>query len=195
MAADGSVKIDTSIDGNGFSSGLSKLSGTAKTALGSMAKVFGVATAALGAGAGYVIKTGMDFEAQMSRVGAISGATGKDLQALTNQAIQLGADTAYSATEAAEGMENLASAGFDTKEIMDAMPGMLDLAASSGEDLATSSDIAASTLRGFGLAAGDAGHVADVLAKNAAQTNAAVMDTGYATYTTLDGRSNPLPPP
>ena len=180
MAADGSVKIDTSIDGNGFSSGLSKLSGTAKTALGSMAKVFGVATAALGAGAGYVIKTGMDFEAQMSRVGAISGATGKDLQALTNQAIQLGADTAFSASEAAEGMENLASAGFDTKEIMDAMPGMLDLAASSGEDLATSSDIAASTLRGFGLAASDAGHVADVLAKNAAQTNAAVMDTGYA---------------
>lgn len=180
MAADGSVKIDTSIDGNGFNSGLSKLGGAAKTALGGMAKAFGAATAALGVGAGYVIKTGMDFEAQMSRVGAISGATGKDLQALTNQAKQLGADTAFSATEAAEGMENLASAGFSTNEIMAAMPGMLDLAASSGEDLATSSDIAASTLRGFGLAAGDAGHVADVLAKNAAQTNAAVMDTGYA---------------
>ena len=70
MAADGSVKIDTSIDGNGFNSGLSKLGGAAKTALGGMAKAFGAATAALGVGAGYVIKTGMDFEAQMSRVGA-----------------------------------------------------------------------------------------------------------------------------
>lgn len=116
------------------------------------------------------VKAGNDFEAQMSRVAAISGATGDDLKALTDQALQLGADTAYSATEAAQGMENLASAGFTTKEIMAAMPGMLDLAASSGEDLANSADIAASTLRGFGLAADQAGHVADVLAKNAADT-------------------------
>lgn len=126
------------------------------------------------------VKMGDDFEAQMSRVAAISGATGDDLKALTDQALQLGADTAYSATEAAQGMENLASAGFSTKEIMAAMPGMLDLAASSGEDLANSADIAASTLRGFGLAADQAGHVADVLAKNAADTNAAVADTGAA---------------
>lgn len=126
------------------------------------------------------VKAGNDFEAQMSRVAAISGATGDDLKALTDQALQLGADTAYSATEAAQGMENLASAGFTTKEIMAAMPGMLDLAASSGEDLANSADIAASTLRGFGLAADQAGHVADVLAKNAADTNAAVADTGAA---------------
>ncbi|NRU41616.1 TP901 family phage tail tape measure protein [Clostridium beijerinckii] len=77
-------------------------------------------------------------------------------------------------------MENLASAGFSTEEIMQAMPGMLDLAASSGEDLSNSSDIAASTLRGFGLEADKAGHVADVLAKNAAATNAAVGDTGEA---------------
>lgn len=126
------------------------------------------------------INLGDEFEAQMSRVKAISGATGKDFDALTAQAKQLGQDTAFSASEAAEGMENLASAGFGTKEIMAAMPGMLDLAASSGEDLATSSDIAASTLRGFGLAADQAGHVADVLAKNAADTNAAVADTGEA---------------
>ena len=77
-------------------------------------------------------------------------------------------------------MENLASAGFSTNETMAAMPGLLDLAASSGESLATSSDIAASTLRGFGLEASQAGHVADVLAKNAGATNAAVADTGEA---------------
>ena len=125
-------------------------------------------------------KVGMDFEAQMSRVKAISGATGEEFKKLEKQAVDLGASTAFSATEAAEGMENLASAGFNTTEIMSAMPGMLDLAASAGEDLANSADIAASTLRGFGLEAAQAGHVADVLAKNAADTNAAVSDTGEA---------------
>lgn len=125
-------------------------------------------------------KVGMDFDSGMSRVKAISEATGEEFKKLHDQALQLGADTAFSAKQAAEGMENLASAGFSTSEIMIAMPGMLDLAASSGEDLANSADIAASTLRGFGLAADQAGHVADVLAKNASATNAAVGDTGEA---------------
>ena len=78
------------------------------------------------------------------------------------------------------GMENLAAAGFTVTEIMDAMPGMLDLAAASGEDLASSADIAASALRGFGLEASEAGHVADVLAANANMTNSSVADTGEA---------------
>ena len=125
-------------------------------------------------------KTGMDFEAEMSRVKAISGATRDQFKMLEDQALSLGQSTAFSASEVAEGMENLASAGFSTNEIMEAMPGLLDLAASSGEDLATSSEIAASTLRGFGLEASKTGHVADVLAKNAAATNAAVADTGEA---------------
>lgn len=125
-------------------------------------------------------KTGMDFEAEMSRVKAISGATGDQFKMLEDQALSLGQSTAFSASEVAEGMENLASAGFSTNEIMEAMPGLLDLAASSGEDLATSSEIAASTLRGFGLEASKTGHVADVLAKNATATNAAVADTGEA---------------
>ena len=116
----------------------------------------------------------------MSRVQAISGATGSEFNKLKEQAIQLGADTAFSSSQAAEGMENLAAAGFTTSEIMDAMPGLLDLAAASGEDLASSSDIAASTLRGFGLEAADAAHVADVLAANANKTNSSVADTGEA---------------
>lgn len=125
-------------------------------------------------------KIGMDFESQMSRVKAISGATGDEFKQLHDQALQLGADTAFSSKQAAEGMENLASAGFSTSEIISAMPGLLNLAASSGESLASSSDIAASTLRGFGLEASEAGRVADVLAKNASATNAAVADTGDA---------------
>ncbi len=129
---------------------------------------------------GSIVNTGMEFEAQMDRVGAIAGAKGTKLEKLQQQAIDLGASTAFSASEAALGMENLASAGFEVDQIMDAMPGMLDLAASSGEDLATSADIAASILNGFGKEASEAGHVADVLAKNAADTNAAVYDTGEA---------------
>ena len=139
----------------------------------------GVSTPLVGIGVA-AVNAGNDFEAQMSRVKAIAGATGDEFEKLEQQAIDLGASTAFSATECAEAMENLASAGFTTREIMEAVPGMLDLAASSGEDLASSADIAASTLRGFGLEASEAGHVADVLAKNAADTNAAIADTGLA---------------
>lgn len=169
--SDGKVVIETDLDSSGVESGLSRLQGTITK---------GIAAIGIGKLFSEAVKTGMDFEAQMSRVKAISGATGEEFAKLKEQAKQLGANTAFSATEAAEGMENLASAGFSTSEIIAAMPGMLDLAASSGEDLASSADIAASTLRGFGLEASSAGHVADVLAKNAAATNAAVADTGEA---------------
>lgn len=125
-------------------------------------------------------KASMDFEAQMSRVSAISGATGEDLRKLKDQAMQLGADTAFSSKQAAEGMENLASAGFNVTEIMQAMPGMLDLAASDNIEIAQAADIAASALRGFGLQANQAGHVADVMAKAAADTNAGILDMGEA---------------
>ena len=126
------------------------------------------------------VTTGNNFEAQMSRVQAISGATKDELNKLTEQAIELGAQTSFSASEAAAGMENLASAGFTTQEIMEAMPGLLDLAASSGAELATASEIAASSIRGFGLEASEAGHVADVFAEAAARTNAQVEDMGNA---------------
>ena len=129
---------------------------------------------------GSIIETGATFQSQMSRVQAISGATASEFEKLRKQAIQLGADTSFSSSEVAQGMENLAAAGFETNEIMSAMPGLLDMAAASGEDLATSSDIAASTLRGFGLAASDMSHVADVLAENANRTNSSVAETGEA---------------
>ena len=126
------------------------------------------------------VTVGNDFEAQMSRVQAITGATKEELELLTNQAIDLGAETSFSATEAAAGMENLASAGFTTNEIMEAMPGLLDLAASSGAELATASEIAASAIRGFGLEASQSSHVADVFAEASARTNAQVEDMGEA---------------
>ncbi len=133
----------------------------------------------LGAGIA-AAKIGGDFEEQMSRVKAISGATGSSFDQLKQQAIDLGAKTAFSAKESAAGMENLASAGFDANEIMEAMPGLLDLAAVSGGDVALASENAAAALRGFGLDAGQAGHVADVFARAAADTNAEVADMGDA---------------
>ncbi|MFA8941826.1 phage tail tape measure protein [Enterococcus faecium] len=125
-------------------------------------------------------KVGGDFEAQMSRVKAISGATGDTFEQMKQQAIDLGAKTAFSAKESAAGMENLASAGFNAQEIMQAMPGLLDLAAVSGGDVAMASENAASALRQFGIDASDAGHVADVFARAAADTNAECNDMGYA---------------
>ncbi|HII3979378.1 TPA: phage tail tape measure protein [Enterococcus faecium 1,230,933] len=125
-------------------------------------------------------KVGGDFEEQMSRVKAISGATGKSFDELRQQAVDLGAKTAFSAKESAAGMENLASAGFSAQEIMKAMPGLLDLAAVSGGDVALASENTATALRGFGLEASEAGHVADVFARAAADTNAEVGDMGEA---------------
>lgn len=132
------------------------------------------------AGFAAATKVGMDFEAQMSRVQAILGATPSDMKKLKSQAKQLGADTAFSAKETADGMEQLASAGFNTNEVMEAMPGLLDLAAVSGKDVGAASEYAASAIRQFQLDAGETGHVADVFARAAADTNAETKDMGYA---------------
>lgn len=190
----GYLMLDTSGFQSGFKSALADLQ-TFRDESATAADKFSAAGAAMSAVGGSltksvtlplvgvgaaVMKVGSDFEAQMSRVQAISGATGDELKALTDQAIDLGATTAFSAGEAAEGMENLASAGFTTQEIMSAMPGLLDLAASSGAELGTASEIAASAIRGFGLEASDAGHVADVFAEAAARTNAQTEDMGEA---------------
>jgi len=121
-----------------------------------------------------------EFDDSMRQVQATSGATGAEFDALREQARQLGADTAFSATEAAEGMNDLAAAGFDANQIMAAMPGMLSLASAGSVELGEAASIASSILNGFGLEAEEAGRVADVLAKSAAATNAGVSDMGEA---------------
>lgn len=186
------------LDASGFQKGFSQAQGYLKTfqsqtaafsdkmsALGNtMSSIGGTLTTSVtlplvGLGTA-ALKVGNDFEAQMSRVQAISGATGEELQSLNDLALQLGADTSFSASQAAQGMENLASAGFTANEIVAAMPGLLDSAASSGADLATATEIAASAVRGFGLEADQMGHVADVFAEASARTNAQVEDMGEA---------------
>ena len=125
-------------------------------------------------------KIGMDFEAAMSKVQALSGATGDELAALEQQARDLGKATVFSASEAAEGMAFLAMAGYDTNQIMSAMPGLLDLAAAGQLELGAAADITTNIMSGFNLEAEKTGQVADVLAKAAASANTSVEQMGDA---------------
>lgn len=155
----------------------SALGSTLTTIGGGLTK--GITTPLLGVGTAATV-VGNSFEAQMSRVEAISGATADEMEALRDQAIQLGADTSFSASEVATAMENLASAGFGVNEIMDAMPGLLDLAASSGASLGDASSYVATTMNAFGIEAENTTHIADVFAQAAAATNAQTEDMGEA---------------
>lgn len=114
---------------------------------------------------GHAIRVGAEFESQMARVQAVTGATGREMDSLRSLAIQLGADTKFSAGEAAEAMYELASAGFSVGEMKGAISGTLSLAAASSIDLAAAAEISANALRGFGLDADQSRHVADVLAQ------------------------------
>ncbi|WP_052344227.1 phage tail tape measure protein [Bacillus ndiopicus] len=132
---------------------------------------------AMGAG---IVKTAADFEAQMDRVGAIAGATGNDINKLSETAMHLGATTSKSAKEVAIGMENMAAMGFEVNEIMAAMPGIISAAEASGADMAQTADVVAAALNSFQLQASDASRVADVLAQTANQSAADITDLQYA---------------
>ena len=136
------------------------------------APVVGLGTAA--------IKTVADFDDAMSKVQAMSGATGEEFEQLRELAKEYGATTRFSASEAAEGMTFLAMAGLEVNEIIDTMPGLLSLAAASGMDLGRAADITTNILSGFGMAAHEAGRVADVLAKGASSANTSVEQLGDA---------------
>lgn len=132
------------------------------------------AITALGAAA---IKTAADFDSAMSQVAAVSGATGNELEALREKAREMGAKTKFSASEAAEAMNYMAMAGWKTADMLDGIEGIMNLAAASGEELATTSDIVTDALTAFGLSAEDSGHFADILAaaSSNANTNVAMM--------------------
>ena len=123
------------------------------------------------------VKTAADFEAAMSKVAAVSGATGSDLEALSKKAREMGSKTKFSASEAAEAMNYMAMAGWKTEDMLSGIEGVMNLAAASGEDLATTSDIVTDALTAFGLSAQDSGHFADVLAaaSSNANTNVSMM--------------------
>ena len=124
------------------------------------------------------INTFKDFEQGMANVKAISGATGEEFDALSNTAKQLGESTMFSAAQAAEAMENLAMAGWKSKDIVAGMPGLLDLAAAGSVDLATAADVTSSALAQFKLDASESARVADVLAATATNSKTDIAGLG-----------------
>lgn len=197
--ADGHVKLEVELDESGAVIGLKKVEEKAKNSfegLGTFAKkgfsvvkdaasavtevsvkAIAAASAAIGAGIGASIKVGAEFEAEMSKVSAISGATGEELDQLSEKAKQMGADTKFGATEAAQAMEYMAMAGWKTADMLDGIEGIMNLAAASGEDLASTSDIVTDALTAFNMTAEESTHFADVLAQAAvnANTNVGMM--------------------
>ena len=123
------------------------------------------------------VKTAADFDSAMSQVAAVSGATGDDLQSLRDKAREMGEKTKFSASEAAQAMNYMAMAGWKSKDMISGIDGIMNLAAASGEDLATTSDIVTDALTAFGLSAADSGHFADILAaaSSNANTNVSMM--------------------
>lgn len=136
-----------------------------------------------------VVSTGMAFESSMSNVQALSGATGADFEALSAKAQEMGAKTKFSASEAADAMGYMAMAGWNAKNMLNGIEGVMNLAAASGEDLASVSDIVTDALTAFGLAASDSTRFADVLAATAASanTNVGLMGETFKYVGTMAG--------
>lgn len=183
------IAAKIALDHSDFDAGLQQASRSADTFGGKVKSGFATAAklggAALAAATGAVIgfgasavKTGMDFDASMSNVAAISGATGSDLEALRDKAQEMGATTQFSASEAADAMGYMAMAGWKTGDMLDGISGIMSLAAASGEDLATTSDIVTDALTAFGLSAKDSGHFADILAAASSNANTNVSMLG-----------------
>lgn len=118
-----------------------------------------------------VVQTGMDFDSQMSRVQAISGATEEEFSRLRDAAIQMGADSVFGATDAAQALEYMGMAGWKADQMIEGLPGIMNLAAASGESLGSVSDIVTDALTAFGLKASDSAHFADILAAASSNSN------------------------
>lgn len=138
-------------------------------------------TAPIVAGLTAAVKVTADFDSQMSKVQAISGATGDEFSQLRDKARELGAETKYSATEVGQGFEYMAMAGWKTEAMLEGIDGILNLAAASGEELGTTSDIVTDALTAFGMTAEESGRLADILAAAAtnANTNVSMMGESF----------------
>ncbi len=156
--------------GNKFQAAGQKIEGVGKKLLPISVAVGGIGAAA--------IKTTADFDESMSNVSAISGATGEDFDKLRDKAREMGAETKFSASEAADAMSYMAMAGWKTDDMLNGISGIMDLAAASGADLATTSDIVTDALTGMGYTAADAGRLADVMAAASSNANTNVEMMG-----------------
>lgn len=189
------VKADITANVDGYLSGLRRASAATKDFYGAASRSSGkhkqewgqlangalVAGAAIGAVVAAAVKKYADFEAAMSRVAAVAGASAGEQRALADAALDAGQATVFSATEAAKAQEELAKAGVRTADILGgALRGSLDLAAAGGLDLAKSAEISAQAMNIFGLQGKDVAHIADVLTAGANKSAAGVDDLGMA---------------
>lgn len=171
MAYDGTLKFDTAIYLKGFQKGINSIGSIAEKGLKATTAIFSGAVTTVSTLGIAAVKAGSDFEGAISRVEAISGAAGGDLEALTDKAKEMGASTKFSATESANAFEYMAMAGWKTNDMLNGIEGIMNLAAASGEDLASTSDIVTDALTAFGLSARDSTHFADVLAQASSNAN------------------------
>lgn len=158
---------------------LSSFGNNMKNVGSSMATSFGAATLAIGAGLGFAVKKAADFDSQIRKAGAIAGASAKELDALREAALSLGATTSESAGSVAQAMTDMAAKGFTASEVIAAMPGIISAAAASGEDLALAANTVASALNIFGLEASESSRIADILAQSANTSAAGIDDLAY----------------
>lgn len=128
----------------------------------------------------YIVEVGSSFEAGMSEVEAISGATGSELEALEDKAKSLGSSTKFSATEAASAMTNMSLAGWSVSQTLSGIDGVLQLAAASGMDLADASQVVTDNISSFGLEAESAMHIADMMAYAQANSSTTAAELGEA---------------
>jgi TP901 family phage tail tape measure protein len=150
-----------------------KIASAGKTmSLAVTAPLMGIATAAT--------KAGMDFEASMSEVRAISGATGDDFKKLEDIAKQMGSTTKFSASQSADGLKFMALAGWDASQMVSALPGVLALASAGNMELASASDIVTDTMSAFQMSAEEAGRAADIFAAASSKSNTDVIQLGEA---------------
>lgn len=125
------------------------------------------------------VNVGKTFDTSMSQVGAVSGATGDELEQLREKAKEMGSTTKFTASEAADAFNYMAMAGWKTEDMINGIDGVLNLAAASGADLATTSDIVTDALTAMGYSAGDAGRLADVMAAASSNANTNVEMMGH----------------
>ena len=183
MALDGELVYSTKIDEKGIEDGLKSIDSKVSNdgfsiGKGIFANLGAEAIKAAAGALGDAAEVGMDFEASMSKVGAVSSATGVQLEHLTELAREYGAATVFSSSECADALNYMAQAGWNTQQMAEGLPGVLNLAASSGEDLAMVADIVTDSLTAFKMTAEDSAHFSDVLAAAAAASNTNVAMMG-----------------
>lgn len=165
---------------NEASSGFERISNAGRRLQGIGAGLTAAVTVPVAGIAKSAYEVNKAFQTSMSNVQALSGATGKDLQDLTNLAREMGATTQFSASDAADALGYMALAGWDAQQSMDGLPGVLNLAAASGMELADASDMVTDYLSAFGEGADQAGRMADVLAYAQAHSNTTTAGLGEA---------------